>query len=185
MPSQKNIQQLARVQEKVDRAQAMFFVDYQGLTHKQLEEARRELKNNASEIAVIKNTLLNLALKEKNVDASQKLTGAHATLFSYEDPVKTVKVLFAFFKKYLPANKKMSDAVKFGVFGGEVIDEATISRFATLPGREVLLGKLAALLNSPINNLVYDLNWTIQKFVLTLKAIEDKKSKKEVTIWQN
>ena len=91
MPSQRNIQQLDEVKQKVDKATAMFFVDYAGLTHQQLEEARRELRDNESEIAVIKNTLMNLALSEKNIDAKERLQGPQATLFAYGDGIKTVK----------------------------------------------------------------------------------------------
>src|SRR5690348_15546707 len=112
-PSKRNQQLLAEVQEKVAKAQAMFFVDYQGLTHQQLEEARKELRKNASEVAVVKNTLMNIALQEKEIDVKDKLEGAHATLFSYEDPVATAKILTAFYKKYqLPK-------IQFGVFSAK------------------------------------------------------------------
>src|SRR5581483_5486428 len=135
-PNQKNVAMLAEAQDKVERAQAMYFVDYQGLTHQQLEEARRDLRKNASEMAVVKNTLMNIALQEKSVDVKEKLQGAHATLFSYEDPVKTAKVLSAFNKKYgLPT-------VKFGVMGAQILSDRDITKLATLPSREILLGKL-------------------------------------------
>ena len=43
MASQKNIESLAEIKEKVEKAQAIFMVDYAGLTHIQLEEFRHEL----------------------------------------------------------------------------------------------------------------------------------------------
>src|SRR5690348_14188730 len=126
MPSQKNIQNLETAKTKVDRATAMFFVDYAGLTHQQLEEARRELKDNDSEIAIIKNTLMNLALKDKKIEARERLQGPYATLFSYSDAIKTAKILTAFVKKYgLPK-------IKFGVFEGAIIEESTIGDLAKL-----------------------------------------------------
>lgn len=170
MPSKRNIQLLEETKDKVDRANAMFFVDYAGLTHKQLEEARNELRDNNSEIAITKNTLINIALQEKKIDVADKLEGPQATLFSYEDPIKTAKILTAFVKKYgLPK-------IKFGIFNGNIIDEAMISTLATLPSREILIGKLLGLLNSPISNLVYVLNGNITKLALVLKEIEKKKS---------
>ena len=42
MPSSKNITSLADIKEKVEKAQAIFLVDYAGLTHIQLEEFRHE-----------------------------------------------------------------------------------------------------------------------------------------------
>jgi large subunit ribosomal protein L10 len=169
-PSQRNVDMLNDAQEKVSRAQAMYFVNYQGLTHKQLEEARKELRSNGSEMAVVKNTLMNIALQEKNVDVKEKLQGAHATLFSYEDPVKTAKVLASFYKKYqLPT-------IEFGVLGDEILSDSEITKLATLPSREVLLAKLVGGMKSPINGLVYSLKGNLQKLVLTLKAVEAQKS---------
>ncbi len=169
MPSQKNIQNLDEVKQKVDRATALFFVDYAGLTHQQLEEARRELRDNESEIAVIKNTLMNLALQEKNVDAKEKLQGPQATLFAYGDGIKTVKILTSFIKKYgLPK-------INFGYFEGEVIDESTITQLSKLPSKDILVAKLLGTLNAPISNFVYGLNANIVKLAQVLKAIEDKK----------
>ena len=168
-PSKKNIEVLAEVQEKVNRATAMYFVDYQGLTHKQLEEARRELRKNGAEMSVVKNTLMNIALQEKSVDVKEKLQGAHATLFAYEDAAKAAKVLATFYKKYqLPT-------IKFGVLGNKIITDSEINKIALLPSREVLLGKLVGGMKSPITGFVYQLKGTLQKFVLTLKAIEEKK----------
>lgn len=170
MPSKRNVQLLDETKDKVGKATAMFFVDYAGLTHKQLEEARNELRGNNSEIAITKNTLINIALQEKEIDVADKLTGPQATLFSYEDPIKTAKVLTAFIKKHgLPK-------IKFGIFDGNVIDEAMITKLATLPSREILIRKLLGLLNSPISNLVYVLNGNIMKLALVLREIEKKKS---------
>lgn len=169
MPSKKNVQLLDETKQKVDRASAMFFVDYAGLTHKQLEEARNELRTNNSEIAITKNTLMNIALKGKKLDVADRLYGPQATLFSYEDPIKTAKILAAFVKKHgLPK-------IKFGIFENEIIDEVMIARLATIPSKEILIGKLLSLLNSPISSLVFVLNGNITKLALVLKEIEKKK----------
>jgi large subunit ribosomal protein L10 len=166
MPSQRNIQLLEELKEKVDKAQAMFFVDYAGLTHQQLEETRRELTAAESEMGVFKNTLVNIALKDKNV---KKLEGPHATLFSYGDPIKTTKVLAAIIKKYgLPK-------IRFGIFEGNMIDEAMVTKLSTLPSKDILIAKLVGLLNAPISNLVYSLNANIVKLAMILKEVEKKK----------
>ncbi len=160
---------LAEVQDKVNRAVAMYFVDYQGLTHLQLEEARKELRRNNSEVAVTKNTLMRIALKEKGIDCREQLQGPYATLFSYEDPIATAKVLKDFFKKYnLPT-------IKFGIFEGNIVDDKTVERLADIPPKEVLLGKLVGLLASPYSKLVWTLNGNIQKLALVLKEIEKQK----------
>lgn len=170
MPSIRNTQLLDDAKQKVDKATAMYFVEYTGLTHKQLEEVRFELTANNAEMAVIKNTLMNIALTEKKINAKEKLEGQIATLFSYEDPIKTAKVLAAFIKKYgMPK-------INFGIFEGEIVDEGVITKLSKLPAREILIGKLLGLLNSPISGLVYTLNGNLTKLVIALKEIEKKKS---------
>src|SRR3989344_1173004 len=168
MPSQKNIQLLEKLKEKVGRATAMFFVDYAGLTHRQMEEVRRELANVESEISIVKNTLLNLALRDKKFETG-KLEGPHETIFSYKNPIAATKVLAGFIKKHsLPK-------IKFGIFEGNLIDEAMIVRLSTLPSREALIAKLLGTLNAPISGLAYVLNGNIQKLALVLDQIKNQK----------
>ncbi len=169
MPSQKNIQELTELQEKVDKSQAMYFVDYQGLTHQQLEEARRELHDNDAEIAVAKNTLVNIALQKNNIDVAEKLQGPNATLFAYGDGINAAKILKEFNKKYdLPK-------IKFGIFEGSVLDADGVLQLANLPSKDVLLAKLLGGMNAPISGFVYVLNANISKLAQVLKAIEEKK----------
>ena len=170
MPSSKNITSLADIKEKVEKAQAIFLVDYAGLTHIQLEEFRHELASSKGEIAILKNTLVNIALQDKKIDAEARLKGPHAVIFAYEDPIGTAKALVAFNKKYqLPT-------IKFGIFENSIIEEGMVTALSTIPPKEVLIAKLLGLLNSPITSLVYDLNFNIQKLAQLLKAIEEKKS---------
>lgn len=169
MPSSKNVQSLEDIKAKLEKSQAVFLVDYAGLTHIQLEELRRELDGVQAEIGILKNTLVNIAFQERKIDATEQLKGPHAVLFAYEDPIGAAKVLVGFNKKYqLPV-------IKFGVFEDNIIDEGKITALSTVPPKEVLLAKLVGLLNSPITNLVYGLNYNTRKLAQLLKAIEEKK----------
>ncbi len=171
MASQKNIQSLEEIKSKLEGAKAVFLVDYTGLTHIQLEEFRHELATAKAEVAVLKNTLVNIALTDKKIDATEKLKGPHAVIFANEDPIAAAKVIVAFNKKYqLPV-------IKFGIFEDKVIEEGVVTQLSTIPPKEVLLAKLVGLLQSPITSLVYDLNFNIQKLAQLLKAIEEKKGK--------
>lgn len=169
MPSQKNIELLKETREKMQKASALFFVDYQGLTHLQLEEAHKALADMDAEMAVIKNTLANIALKEeKNVDAKERLQGPLAVLFAYNDAVAVAKYLKDFAKKYeLPK-------VKFGFFEGNILEENSVSMLASIPSREVLLAKLLGAMKAPINGLVFDLKYPINKLAFAMKEIEKK-----------
>ena len=169
MASTKNIEQLEQIKEKLNRASAVFFVDYQGLSHQQLEEFRRVLYNLDGEIAILKNTLFNIALLEKEIDASEKLNGPHAMIFAYSDAAAVAKALMAFHKQYeMPV-------IKFGVFENAIIEDDKVKAIADLPSREQLLGMLANALQSPMQKLVYDLKYPITGLAIALKEVEKKK----------
>lgn len=175
MASPKNIQSLEKIKNKLEKAQAVFMVDYTGLSHIQLEEFRRELSSAKAEAVVLKNTLVNIALADRKIDASEKLKGPHAVIFANEDPIAAAKVIVAFNKKYqLPV-------IKFGIFENKVIEEGVITELSTIPSKEVLIAKLLGLLNAPISNFVHGLNFNITKLAQLLKAIEEKKSKEVTT----
>src|SRR5260221_11697215 len=56
---------VAKVLEKVQKAKAMVFTNYTGLTHQQLEKFKKEVRPMEAEYAITKNTLLKRALGEQ------------------------------------------------------------------------------------------------------------------------
>ncbi|MGH7245758.1 MAG: 50S ribosomal protein L10 [Candidatus Levyibacteriota bacterium] len=162
---------VAEVTEKVGKAKAMVFTDYTGITHKQLEGLKKQLRSMDAEFAVTKNTLLKISLGEEKVkdhgDSFRQPTG---TLFLYGDIVAPLKALAKMMKEF------EKPQVKFGFLDGKAITDKEVLKLATLPSREVLLTQLVGMLNSPIQNLHRALNWNLQKFVMTLGAVAKKKS---------
>lgn len=170
MPSSKNTEQLELIKEKLNKSTAVFFVDYQGLTHQTLEELRRTLYDLNGEIAVLKNTLFNIALQEKDIDAKDRLNGPHAMVFAYGDAASVAKALVNFNKQYeLPV-------IKFGVFENAIIEDNKVKAIADLPSRETLIAMLASALQSPLQKLVYDLKYPITGLAIALKEVEKTKS---------
>lgn len=163
---------VAEIADKAKKAKAVVFTNYEGMTHRQLEELKKGLRAADAELAISKNTLLKIALKESGfADAAsdQSFEKPTATLYTYGDPVLALKELAKSIKTLkLPS-------IKFGIFEGRVLSNAEVTKLATLPSREVLLGQLVGGLKSPIYGLHRALNWNLQKFVMTLKAIESKK----------
>lgn len=162
---------VAKLKEKGEKAKALVFTNYQGLTHKQLEELKKAIKKVDAELVIAKNSLLNLALKDKSPKTSdQKLEGPTATVFVYSDIMEPLKELAKSIKQFnLPA-------LKFGIQEGLVLTGDQLLKLATLPSKEVLLAQVVAGLQSPISGFVHALNWNIRKLVITLKAIENKQS---------
>jgi large subunit ribosomal protein L10 len=162
---------ITEVSEKVNRAKALIFTDYQGLTHLQLEGFKKKLRAVDTDVMIAKNTLLKIALaSNKNLDNAKEeieknLNNPTATLFAYSDVISPLKELAKTLKELnLPT-------VKFGILDGKVITAEQVKTLATLPSREMLIAQLLANMQSPIYGLHRALNWNIQSFVMTLGAI--------------
>ncbi len=86
MKKAQKVKVVEELKEKLDKSKSLVLTDYRGLTHKQLEEFKRNLKDLSSEFLVAKNTLLKLALPDSITQSLEtSLTGPTAVLFSYND----------------------------------------------------------------------------------------------------
>ena len=164
---------VAELVEKFDSSNALVFADYQGLTNKQLEELKKELKKLDAGFVVAKNTLLKLALDKsrdfKIAKDNEGLGRPTAALFIKGDMIEPLKKLQIAIKNFgLPK-------IKFGILEGAVVDEAGVLQIASLPTRDVLLAQFVGTLNFPIRGLATALSATIQKFVMTLDLISKSK----------
>lgn len=167
---EKKVAIVAEVKEKIQKAKAMVFTNYQGLTHKQLEELKKELKKSEAEFAATKNTLLKIALGKERISGQEdKFRQPTGTMYLYGDIVNPLKILVRMIKD------TEKPQIKFGLLEDKIISDKEVMKLATLPSREVLLSQLMGMLQSPIQGLHRALSWNLQKFVLTLSAIEKKK----------
>lgn len=169
MATQKKIDTVNELTEKVNRAKVMVLADYRGLKHKQLEELRRNLKKTGGEFAVAKNRFILRALGDRAESMKEMLEKETAVLFAYEDEVAPLKEMLKFFKA------AGIGKAKAGLMGTTFMSDTEVTKLATLPTREVLLGKLVRQLNAPIQGLHYALSWNINKFVWALNAVKNKK----------
>ena len=160
---------VVKLSEKVSRAKAMVFTNYQGMTHKQLEELKKGLRKADAELVVAKNTLLKLTLARPTWEEGLA-KGPTAALFTYSDVIAPLKELSKVIK-----NLKLP-TIKFGIFDQKMLTSDDIMKLASLPSREVLLAQVVGGIKAPIFGLHRALNWNIQKFVMTLGAIQKSKS---------
>ncbi len=179
MATQKKIDTVSLLSEKISRAKAMVFVDYRGLKHKQMEELRKILRKVEGEFTVAKNRLMLRALNEaqKRLNLARQgltfntfLSDTTATLFSYADEVAPLKELLKYFKT------AGAGVPKGGLLGATILSDADVTRLASLPTRDVLLGRLAGQLNAPIQGLHFALQWNMRKLVYAVEAIKNSKS---------
>lgn len=158
---------VAQLSETIDRAKGLVFTNYQGLTHKQIEDLKKSIKPLDADFSITKNTLLKIALEQKNlkVEDEKGFEGPTGTLFLYGDVIEPLKKLAKTIKDLnLPT-------IKFAIIDGKVTSGEDVIKLSSLPSREVLLAQIAAGLKSPISGLHRALNWNLQKLVMTLNAV--------------
>jgi large subunit ribosomal protein L10 len=154
---------VADIKEKFEKAQSAVLVDYRGLNVAEVTDLRNQLRKAGVEYAVLKNTMINLAIKDLNLDDMKAhLEGPTAVAFGYEDAVAPAKILADFAKK----NKNVT--IKCGVVDGAYIDENGVQSLANTPSREVLIAKIMGSMMS-----------SVSKFVYALEAIRKKQAGEE------
>jgi len=169
---QKKEQLVAELKDKVAKSNGMVFANYQGLTHQQLENLKKNLKKAEAEFVAVKNTLLQLALEGKiDTEATKKyFTQPTGAMFIYSDIVDPLKELAKTIKEF-----KMP-VIKFGILDGKIVTDQEVTKIASLPPLPVLQAQLLGQMKAPISGLHRALNWNLQSLVMTLNAIKEKKT---------
>ena len=158
---------LENLKEKVAKQKAIVFVDFTGLKVKDISRLRKELKKNQNEMQVAKKTLLNLALKDKNLEiAKDKLTGEVALVFGFNDEISPAKTVYQF-SKTNPALKILG-----GFLENKFKEIEEIVALAQLPGREELLARLVGSVASPMTGFVRVLQGNIKGLIQILSQIK-------------
>jgi large subunit ribosomal protein L10 len=158
------------LKENISRSKLLVLTDYLGFSVKEMTQLRRQLRAENSEVKVIKNTLVERAVKESGLgELAGHLKGPTAVILGYQDTVGPLKVLVKFIKD---AEK---GTIRIGVLDEKVFSQGDLTAISKLPSREVLLAKVVGSLQSPIVGLVNVLQGPIRKLVYVLSAVRDKK----------
>jgi large subunit ribosomal protein L10 len=157
------------ISQRLADSQAVFVTEYRGLTVSQLATVRNALRPADAQLAVYKNTLAKLAVREAGLDGlDELLVGPTALTFVQGDVAGAAKAL-------RESSKTLTAlVVKGGVLGENVLSEADVMTLADLPSREELLAKFAGALQAPLvktagllqalpRNFAYGLNALIEK----------------------
>jgi len=167
---QKNEKVVEELKAKLANLNAMFLAEYSGTNMTQMTKLRRELRNVDVEFNVVKNTLLKIASGGTKAEALQdKFSGPNAIVCINKDPSAAAKVLSGLAKD-IPNLK-----LKAGFLGNRVITAEEILKLATIPSKEVLVGRFLGLLQGMPQRLLYVLSGNMNKLMMTLNAIKIQK----------
>jgi large subunit ribosomal protein L10 len=168
MPNAEKVKLVAQIKNEVSAADALWVVDYRGLSVKQAEALRKVIRDAGAAIKIYKNTLTKLATSELELpDLGETLEGPSAFVFVQGDPVASAKALKVF------AKENQALEIKGGLLDGAVVSQAQIKALADLPSREEMLGQVLTLLASPLQSVVSAID-TGTTLVRSLDAVGEK-----------
>ena len=164
MPSEKILSEkqayVAALREKLMNSVAGVVVEYKGISVADDTKLRAELRAAGVEYAVVKNTMLRLAVKGTQYEGlTEYFKGDTAIALSPDDPAAAARILC----KFADADKSKRFVVKGGFCDGQVMDAAGIKSLSTMPNREGLLSMLAGSLNGIVGGLAVALQGIVDK----------------------
>ena len=149
--------------------EAIMITHYQGLNVVQLDELRKELRENGILFKITKNRITKLALKETLCkDLEKFFTGPTAAAIS-SDPFLSARILTKFAKN----NDKLK--IVAGFMEGKVIDQAEVAKIASLPTLKEARANIVGILNASAQKIIGILLAQSKKIVILAAADEIKK----------
>jgi large subunit ribosomal protein L10 len=169
-----NREQKAQVIEEVAGAiqssDAIFAVDYRGISVPQAAELRTTLRAADATFQVVKNTLSERAADQVGAEGLKELLqGPTAMTFVRGDAAAAAKAL----RDFRRATGGTLLEFKGGWMNGAALSAEDIDAIAQLPSREVLIGRLVGMIASPLSGLVTALNNLPAGLARQLQAIAD------------
>jgi large subunit ribosomal protein L10 len=164
-------QAIDEIAGQLGEAEAIYAVDYRGLSVPQAAELRANLREHDAYFRVVKNTLTLLAADKAGVVEIKELVaeGPTALTFVKGDAALAAKVLDSFSRQ---ANIL---EVKGGLMAGRPLTPDEIRQLARLPSRDVLIGQFAGVVASPITGLVRGLGALLSGLAVALGQIQAQK----------
>jgi large subunit ribosomal protein L10 len=162
---------VAEVATQIQESEAVFAVDYRGISVPQAAELRVKLNDAGARFRVVKNTLTLLAADKAGADPLKEVLDG-PTAFTF---VATEGGDVALAAKALAQFRRETELLEFkgGVMNGEALTADQIGEIARLPAKDVLYGQLVGMVASPITGLVRGLNALIAGLAIQLKQIAD------------
>jgi large subunit ribosomal protein L10 len=167
-------QKAAAIEEvagQIQESEAVFAVDYRGISVPQAAELRTRLTEAGARFRVVKNTLTQRAADQAGAESLKEfLVGPTAFTFVVADGGDV-----ALAAKALATFRRETDLLTFkgGVMNGDPLSAEQLEALSRLPARDVLHGQLVGMIASPITGLVRTLNALISGLAIQLQQIAE------------
>jgi large subunit ribosomal protein L10 len=166
---------IAEIASNIDESEAIFAVDYRGISVAQVAELRTKLRDGDATFKVVKNSLTERAADQAGAESLKDfLAGPTALTFVRGDIAVAAKAI----ADYARATQLLP--FKGGLMGGEALDVEQLRSLSRLPSREVLYGQLVGVVASPVSGLVRTLGALVGGLAVALGQVREKKESGEI-----
>ena len=148
MNKEKKQSYIKEMTAQFEKSEAVLVTHYQGLSFKQLDNLRKQMREHGIQFKITKNRITKIALeKSRCKDLSNLFTGPTAVALS-EDAISSAKILTKFSKE----NENLK--ILGGIMGKEILDVAAVANVATLPTLDEARAKIIGILTTPAQKIV-------------------------------
>ena len=157
---------------QISAAEAVFAVDYRGISVPQAAELRTRLRDADATFRVVKNTLTELAADKAGADGLKELLdGPTAMTFVRGDAAAAAKALRDFRRS--TGNTLLE--FKGGWMNGAGLSPEDVDAIAQLPSREQLEARLVGMVAAPLTGVASALNNIIAGLARALQGVAEQK----------
>lgn len=159
---------VAELSERLKEADAIFAIDYRGISVGGAAELRSRLADAGAAFKVVKNRLAKRAAADAGAEElDELLVGPTALTLIKGDAVIAAKAISSFGREH--------ELLEFkgGLMDGEALDPDGFQAIARLPGLDVLHGQLVGVAASPITGLARGLGSMLSGLAIALGQISE------------
>jgi len=161
---------IAEIAAHIDESQAVFAVDYRGISVPQVAELRSQLREADATFKVVKNSLTERAADQVGAETLKALLEGPTALTFVRGDIATAAKAIA---DYGRATQLLP--FKGGLMEGAALEPEQIRALSRLPSREVLYGQLVGVVASPVSGLVRSLSALIGGLASALGQVREQK----------
>ncbi|MDI9590551.1 MAG: 50S ribosomal protein L10 [Acidobacteriota bacterium] len=171
MPAQSKYEMLDKINASLEASEGFYVLDYRGLTVKEAQELRRQIREANGTMKVYKNNIVKIALRQAEMpELDGILVGTCSYVFFGDDPVSVAKAL----KEFAAKTKKTE--VLGGIADGAALDADEARAYADLPTREQLIGQIAGLISGFARNIAVCVNEVPGGIARSIQQVSDQKA---------
>ena len=165
MPQQYKIDKVAEIESRIAENAGLFVVNYNGLTVKQAQELRHQLRECGAEMKVYKNNLVKIALKNQEQPELDEILAGPV------EPVEAAKAL-----KDFSAQSKGVLEIKGGISDGKAVSADDVKAIAELPTKDQLLGQIAGLISGFARDIAVCVNGVSSGLARSIQQVSEQKA---------